>query len=631
MKIPAFILLLLSLPCAAQSVYPGQHEDKIVAACASPLRARAFDLRDVRLLPSRFRDNMQRDSAWICSLGADRLLHSFRTNAGVWAGREGGYMTVRKLGGWESLDCELRGHTTGHVLSACALLHATTGEEVFRAKGDSLVRGLREVQLALGNGYLSAFPEQLIDRNIAGQSVWAPWYTLHKILAGLIDQYLHCDNAQALEIACDMAGWAFKKLQPLDAATRRRMLRNEFGGICEAFWNLYAITSDPRCRHLADFFYHDDVLNPLRSSREEFGTKHTNTFIPKVLSEARRYELTGCDSARTAAGFFFRAMLEGHTFAPGCSSDREHFFDPARISEHLSGYTGETCCTYNLLKLARHLFCWTADPAAAAYYERALYNHILGQQDPATGMVCYFLPLAPGSHKVYSTPKNSFWCCVGSGFESHAKYGEAIYYHHADTLLVNLLIPSRLTWRAKGMTLTQQTAFPSEETSTLTVAVDKPVRATLCLRYPAWSGTPEVRINGRPQPLRATAGEYIALSRTWHNGDRLDVRYPMALRLEPLPDDPQRAAVLYGPIVLAGCAGTAGFEAPQPDSDPALYNDYYTYDYRIPANLDSTLRFDPTQFRREGDALCFTTPEGHRLMPLYDVHRERYIVYWNLK
>lgn len=184
----------------AQSVYPGICEGRFSVSVQVPLAAESFDLQDVRLLPGRFRDNMMRDSAWMVSIGADRLLHGFRTTAGVFAGREGGYMTVKKLGGWESLDCELRGHTTGHVLSALALMYAATGSDVFKMKGDSLVAGLAEVQAVGTGGYLSAYPEELINRNIRGESVWAPWYTLHKLFSGLIDQYLYAGNAQALDV-----------------------------------------------------------------------------------------------------------------------------------------------------------------------------------------------------------------------------------------------------------------------------------------------------------------------------------------------------------------------------------------------------------------------------------------------
>lgn len=446
---------------AAQSIYPGQHAGKMKVETSAPVAIKGFDLKDIRLLPSRFRDNMLRDSAWMASIDVNRLLHSFRTNAGVWAGREGGYMTVKKLGGWESLDCELRGHTTGHLLSAYGLMYAATGSEIFKLKGDSIVTELGKVQDALGNGYLSAFPEELINRNIKGQSVWAPWYTLHKLFSGLIDQYLYADNMQALAVVTKMGDWAYNKLKPLSEETRRKMIRNEFGGINESFYNLYAVTGDERYKWLAEYFYHNDVIDPLKEQNDDLGTKHTNTFIPKVIAEARNYELTKNEESRKLSDFFWHTMINHHTFAPGCSSQKEHFFDPKQFSKFLNGYTGETCCTYNMLKLSRHLFCWTGDVKIADYYERALYNHILGQQDPETGMVCYFLPLLNGAHKVYSTKENSFWCCVGSGFESHAKYGEAIYYHNDGAIYVNLFIPSVVSWKEKGMTLRQETAFPS--------------------------------------------------------------------------------------------------------------------------------------------------------------------------
>lgn len=581
-------LLAMSGALTAQSVYPGQHAGKLKRETVAPMKVKSFDLKDVRLLPSRFRENMMRDSMWMASIEVDRLLHSFRTNAGVFAGREGGYMTVKKLGGWESLDCELRGHTTGHLLSAYGLMYAATGSEQFKQKGDSLVNGLAEVQTALGNGYLSAYPEELINRNIRGTSVWAPWYTLHKLFSGLIDQYLYSDNQKALEVVVRMADWAYHKLKPLDETTRQKMIRNEFGGVNESFYNLYAITGDERHRWLAQFFYHNEVIDPLKELRDDLGTKHTNTFIPKVIAEARNYELTEDENSRKLSDFFWHTMIDHHTFAPGCSSDKEHYFDPARFSKHVSGYTGETCCTYNMLELSRHLFCWTADAAIADYYERALYNHILGQQDPQTGMVTYFLPLLSGSHKVYSTKENSFWCCVGSGFENHAKYGEAIYYHNDKGIYVNLFIPSVVNWREKGLTLRQETDFPAEETTVLTIRAQNPVETTVYLRYPSWSKGVKVFVNGKKIAVKQKPGSYIAITRLWKDGDRITADYPMCLRVETTPDNPQKGALVYGPVVLAGKRGTEGMQAPAPDSNPALYNDYYTYDYHIPAGLRTT-------------------------------------------
>lgn len=631
----AVVAFAFSLGLSAQSVYPGQHQGKLKKETVAPLQVKSFDLKDIRLLPSRFRDNMLRDSAWMTSIDVNRLLHSFRTNAGVAAGREGGYMTVKKLGGWESLDCELRGHTTGHLLSAYALMYAASGSEVFRLKGDSLVNGLTEVQNALSGGYLSAFPEELIHRNIQGKGVWAPWYTLHKLFSGLIDQYLYADNKPALTTVTKMADWAYNKLRPLDEDTRRRMIRNEFGGINESFYNLYAITGDERYQWLAHYFYHNDVIDPLRELKDDLGTKHTNTFIPKVIAEARNYELTKDETSRKLSDFFWHTMIGHHTFAPGCSSDKEHFFDPKQFSKHISGYTGETCCTYNMLKLSRHLFCWNADPAIADYYERALYNHILGQQDPATGMVTYFLPLLSGSHKVYSTKENSFWCCVGSGFENHAKYGEAIYYHNDHGIYVNLFIPSQVVWKEKGLILRQETEFPKEETTRFTVRVTKPVVTTVYLRYPSWSKQVEVRINGRKIKVKQKPGSYIAIAREWKDGDFITATYPMQIQLETALDNPEKAALMYGPLVLAGERGTEGMQTPAPFSNPVLYNDYYTYNYHIPAGLRTTLKIDAKHpersIQRIEKELKFVTGQGDVIRPLFDIHQQRYVVYWDLE
>lgn len=635
-KILTIALSLLTLQTVnSQSVYPGmfESEQKIKSGIEYPVKC--FNLNDVRLLPSRFKENMDRDSVWMVSIDVNRLLHSFRTTAGVFAGREGGYMTVEKLGGWESLDCELRGHITGHILSAYSLMYAATGSEVFKLKGDSLVNGLSEVQKAYGTGYLSAFPEELINRNIRGTSVWAPWYTLHKILSGLIDQYLYSGNSQALNLAQGMANWAYAKLHNLDDGVRRKMIRNEFGGINESFYNLYALTGNDDYRWLATFFYHNDVIDPLKKRIDDLGTKHTNTFIPKVLAEARNYELNGDIASKNLSEFFWKTMIDKHTFAPGCSSDKEHFFDTNRFSEHISGYTGETCCTYNMLKLSKHLFCWNATSDIADYYERALYNHILGQQDPKTGMVAYFLPLKTGSHKVYSTPFYSFWCCVGSGFESHAKYAESIYFHNDKGVFVNLFIPSVLSWKEKNVEITQFTDFPYEDEVHFKIATEEPSQFTVYLRHPSWSKNVDVKINGKKLRVRTNSNGYIEIDRTWKSGDEIFVKYHMDLHWEYTTDNKNIAALLYGPVVLAGKLGTEGMKAPAPYSNPKLYNDYYTYDYNIPENIENKAivkSIKPERsFVKKGDGLKFISDKGVELEPLFDVHRQRYAVYWKIE
>lgn len=636
LKIIIFCAASAAAPvAAAQSVYPGQHEGKMKVENVAPSAVKAFDLKDVRLLPGRVHDNLSRDSAWMANISVNRLTHSFKNNAGIFAGLEGGYESVRKYGGWESLDCDLRGHTTGHLMSAYGLMYAATGDTLFKAKGDSIVDVLGKVQEKLGNGYVSAFPEELINRNLRGEGVWAPWYTLHKILAGLIDQYLYADNTKALEIATKFGDWAYKKLHNQPDEIRAKMLRNEFGGINEAFYNLFAVTGDPRYREMAEYFYHNTVIDPLAEGDTDFGTKHTNTFIPKVIAEERNYELTGSQRSRDIAHLFWDEMTTRHCFVSGSLSQKEHFFDPAKFSKFINGYTGETCCTYNMLKLGRHLFCENASPAVADYYERALFNHILAQQDPQSGMVCYFLPLMSGSYKVFSTPEQSFWCCVGSGFESHSKYAEGIYYHGDNSLMVNLFIPSELNWKEKGLKLTQTTAFPDEETTRLTVREAPAEAMAISLRYPAWSGKPEIRVNGKRVKVSGKPSSYITINRRWKPGDVIEARYPMSLRVETTPDNPNKGALLYGPVLLAADMGTEGMTAPAPFSDPTVRNDYYTYNYHVPADLPTTLSIDPANpsatITRSGKGLTFTTSEGYRLLPLYDANRIRYNVYWDLK
>ena len=623
----------------AQSHYPGQHTGKFALEDKLKPALYSFDLQDIKLLDSRFKENMEREQQWLKSIPVKSLLHSFRTNAGVYSDREGGYMVMKRLAGWESLDCDIRGHTTGHILSGLALMYASTHDEQYKVKADSIVKGLAEVQQALGpDGYLSAFPEELIDRNIEGKSVWVPWYTLHKIYSGLIDQYLYCDNKQALEVVTKMGDWAYNKLKAVTPEQRTRMLRVEFGGINESFYNLYAITGKEEYKWLGEFFYHKEVLDPLEQEKDNLDKKHANTFIPKILGLIRSYELEGSSTGANIAPFFWKTVVDHHTYCTGSNSDKEHFFKPDSISKHLTGLTGESCNVYNMLKLTRHLFSHSGDIKYADYYERALFNHILGQQDPATGMISYFLPMLSGAHKVYSTPDSSFWCCVGSGFENQAKYGEAIYYHSQNGLYVNLFIPSELNWTEKGIVIKQETNFPANGISKLTIESAQGVKIPIHIRYPSWATNGAViKVNGKKVSVAQKPGSYIVLNRVWKGGDKIEINFPIPLRIIPTNDDPDKAAIAYGPIILAAPMGTEAMTSPAPYSDPQLYNDYYSYDYHVPANIVSSLELSRNDLNAAikpvaGEKLVFkTVKEGVVLRPLYDIHRERYVVYWDLK
>lgn len=581
------------------------------------MKCQPFRMNQVRLLPSRFQENMKRDSAWMMSIPVNSLLQSFRNTSGAFSSKEGGYMTVKKLGGWESLDCDLRGHITGHLLSAYATLYAQTGSQAVKVKADSIVNGLAEVQLAYGRGgYLSAFAEGLIDRNIQGKSVWAPFYTLHKIVQGLIDQYQIAGNEKALEMAKGMGDWAYNKLKPLSEETRKKMIRNEFGGFNEAMYELYALTQDERYLWVARYFYHNEKIDPLKVGNPDLGTNHANTFIPKLLGEARNYELFGANDSRKAAELLFWTLVNDHAFVTGELSDKEHLFKPSEQSKHLTGYDGENCCTFNLLKLADHLFSWNPSSKIADYYERALYNHILGQQDPESSMVCYFTPLQTGAYRLYSTRDSSFWCCVGSGFESHVKYASSIYFHSDKDLYVNLFIPSKVDW--EGTTFTQQTSFPQSSTTTFTVDGNSKQFA-LRLRYPAWATKMDIKVNGKKvKAVKGTDG-YVAISRLWKAGDKIEVQLGMQLREEATKDDASKVALLYGPIVMAGKLD----KVERPFSDPTQYNDYYTFDFKIPASTVEKAKYEGLKSIKN-----FKMKNGVELVPFYDAHHCRYAVYW---
>lgn len=624
-------LLCLLNPAAVFSQYIGQFSSSQTIKPHIQDKAYSFDLQDVKLLNSRFKDNMERDGRWLLSIENDRLLHSWRVNAGL-------PTNARPLGGWEGLDVELRGHTLGHVLSGLALMYASTGDIAYKSKADSLVSALAEIQQVMNQGgYLSAFPQNLVNRAIEGNPVWAPWYTLHKIMAGLIDMYQYAGNKQALIVVVKMSDWAYHKLENLSLEQLAVMHRTEFGGMIEAAYNLYSITGNINDKKLAEFFYDHKILDPLSKKEDKLANFHANTQIPKIIGEARGYELTADENQKTIADFFWQTVIDHHTYATGGNSDNEFFFEPDKISKHISRATTESCNTYNMLKLTRHLFTWTADVKYADYYERALYNHILASQEQETGMVTYFLSYTPGTFKTYSDKENSFWCCVGTGFENHAKYAEGIYYHNENGIYVNLFIPSELTWKEKGVKIVQETRYPEESTTHLTIKEINTPDMDLYIRYPSWAslGT-EIKINGKDVEVSQKPGSYIVLKNNWKAGDKIDISFPMSLRLVATNDDPNMAAIAYGPVVLAGDMGTEGMKSPAPFAHDQL--DYK--DYPVPGDIITSLNVNgknlsdcgvPVKNKPLAFNIVNAASKEITLIPFYQVNKQRYVIYWNLK
>jgi len=579
--------------------------------------AHSFPLRSVRLLDGPFQRAMELDRKYLLSLDVDRLLHNFRVNAGL-------HSEAKPLGGWEEPKCEVRGHFVGHYLSACALMFASTGDERLKEKGNAVVAGLAECQAKLGSGYLSAFPEEFFDRLEALKPVWAPYYTLHKIYAGLLDMYVYCDNRQALEVCQRFADWVIARNSKLSDEQMQRMLRNEHGGMNEALANLYGLTGEPKYLKIAQRFNHIAVLGPASKREDRLTGLHANTQIPKFIGAARQYELTGDRWLRTASDFFWHTVVQERSYVIGGHSDGEAFSPKERLSKAFGPNTTETCNTYNMLKLTRHLFCWTAEAEYADYYERALYNHILSSQNPETGMMCYYVPLKSGSHKVYNGPLDGFWCCTGTGIENHAKYGDSIYFHDGkQTLYVNLFIASELNWTdANGVTVRQETKYPDEASSRITLACREPVEFSVAVRHPWWAASGfVVRVNGQPQPAGSKPGSFVPLRRTWKTGDAIEISMPFSLYTEGFRDNPRRFAFLHGPLVLAAEVNT-GKPLPVISGD----EDRLLSSLKPVPGKTSTFAGPGDVFRIPGAA----EQPGVVLEPFYRMHGGRhYQVYWD--
>jgi len=605
---------VLSSP-AAQADELADGRSKVKVESVIPLQARAFRLEDVRLLDGPFKHAMELDRRYLLSLDVDRLLHNFRVNAGLPS-------SAQPLGGWEEPKGELRGHFVGHYLTACALMYASTGDERVKDKGNAAVSGLAECQAKIGSGYLSAYPEEFFDRVESLRRVWAPYYTLHKIYAGLLDMYIYCDNQQAFDVCKKFADWVIARNAKLSDEQMQKMLGTEHGGMNEVLANLYGLTGEKKYLTIAQRFNHMAVLGPASNREDRLTGLHANTQIPKFVGTARQYELTGQDWLKTASVFFWETVVKERSYVIGGHSDGEGFSPKEKLSEAFGPNTTETCNTYNMLKLTRHLFCWDPKAEYADYYERALYNHILCSQNPETGMMCYYVPLRSGSRKEYNTPFDSFWCCTGTGVENHAKYGDSIYFHNDNTLWVNLFIASELNWRAKGLKVRQETKYPDEATSRLVLTPEQPVELAVKIRRPWWAFSGfEIRVNGDKVTDSSTPGNFVTLSRTWKSGDAVEIAMPYHLHGEGFRDNPKRQAFLHGPLVL--CA-----EVHSEKPLPAVVTDggkIFNSSQAVPGK-PSTFQVSPEIFRFVGQ----DEKQPVTLEPFYKVHGERrYVVYWD--
>jgi len=627
-------------------------------------KVQPFAMTQVKLLPSQYTEAAEWNRGYMSRLPADRLLYNFRENAGISTG------SAEPFGGWEAKadgkrGTELRGHFTGHFLSASAQLYASAGDAQAKDKGDEIVAELAKCQAKLGGGYLSAFPTELFDRldalsgrprdpsaprdPNAPQLPWAPFYTIHKIMAGLFDMYTLAGNKQALTVVEGMADWADKWSASKSEEHMQQILNTEFGGIAETLYNLSAATNNDQWAKTGDRYTKKRFVNPLASRRDELRGLHVNTHVPQVIAAARRYEISGDMRFHDVADFFLYEVVSARSYVTGGTSNGEGWPGQARELAHelkMNISTAECCCVYNMMKLTRHLYGWTGDPRYFDYYERVMLNHRLGTIQPKTGHTQYYLSLYPGAWKTFNTEDHSFWCCTGSGVEEYSKLNDSIYWHDGEGLYVNLFIPSELNWAEKGLRLRQENKFPEQQSTSFQVTATRPTQLAIRLRIPAWlRSAPTVRINGKPLEASASPGSYLTLNRTWKTGDRIEMDLPMHLTVEKMPDDPKVQAFLYGPIVLAGDLGSEGLTErwiTGPNA-PAIRRPNSSFPQRadapqrppaieIPA-FHAASEDPSTWIKPANAALTFQTTGQTKdvtLAPINSIFDKRYNVYWEV-
>ena len=609
-------------------------------------------LKQVTLLESPFLHAQETNKHYLLSLDAEKLLAPFR--------REAGLPFDKSYGNWESSG--LDGHMGGHYVSALAILYASTRDQQVLERLNYVIDELKKCQDKNGNGYIGGIPEgqkawseikagDIRADNFSTNNRWVPWYNLHKTFAGLRDAYTYAGNKKAKRMLIDLSEWAFTLTHNLSAAEMQQMLRTEHGGMNEIFVDVAGITGDKKYLQLAERFSHQAILKPLEKQQDHLTGLHANTQIPKVIGFERYASVTQNPEWHNAATFFWNTLVNNRSVAIGGNSVREHFHGEQDFSSMIDEVEGpETCNTYNMLRLTELLYLATDTRSADSiryvdYYERALYNHILSSQHPRTGGFVYFTPMRPNHYRVYSQVDQGMWCCVGSGLESHSKYGEFIYAtdlsnKKSSSVFINLFIPSQLQMKKQGIALRMTSAFPDQETVDITI--DKNKRFKLHIRYPSWvaAGKLTLEINGQHQSVSATPGNYIEVDRVWKKGDKIRLQLPMQTHLEKISGQLPYYAVLHGPIVLAAKTQPIAGESLNYFSDDSRMG-HIASGARCPLEASPFLLGNTQDFIQKlkpvaGKPLTFDAsglingkPTEHlQLIPFFRLHESRYTIYW---
>jgi len=596
----------------------------------------------VKLLPGPFQDRFDLNRRYMLSLKTENLLQNFYLEAGLWAPSS---RSEEIHWGWEAPTCQLRGHFLGHWLSAAAHIAANTGDQEIKGKADYIVSELARCQKENGGEWVGSIPEKYLDWVARGKPVWAPHYTLHKTLMGLWDMYAVGGNSQALEILVKWALWFHRWSGQFSIEEMDDILDVETGGMLEVWANLYGVTGEDEHRALIERYDRRRLFNPLIAGQDVLTNMHMNTTIPEVQGAARAWEVTGEARWRQIVEAYWRSgVTDRGYYITGAQTNGEVWSPPNKLSSRLGFRTQEHCTVYNMMRLADYLFRWSGDPTYADYWERNLWNGVLAQQHPETGMIAYFLPFYAGAEKVWGTPTEDFWCCHGTLVQAHTIYANHIWFEQDGGLILSQYIPSEATWQQDGknvtLRLTQDHQLrshhrPENLAYDLTVQVDQPVNFAMRLRLPWWlSGKPEITLNGEPLVVQSGPSSYVEIERVW-NQDKLHLVFPKSLVAVPLPDDPATYGFMDGPVVLAGLNPgehlpvAGGKEAGSYTAGPNYRINGITLDgdagrpesFLTPDN-EREWRFWRESYRTRGQT------QNIRFIPLYEVRDEVFTVYF---
>lgn len=583
-------------------------------------KAKPFSNTSVTLSPSWIKHREDLNIKYLKSLDADRLLYNFRVNANLPS-------SAKPLEGWESPSLGLRGHFVGHYLSAISNVVERTKDVVLTHRLEYMIDELDKCQQALGNGYLSAFPEKDFDTlETTFGGIWAPYYTYNKIMQGLLDAYTKTNNQKAYNMLLGMTTYIEKRMAKLDDKTIEKLLytatanpANEAGAMNEVLYKLYKISKDPNHLKLAKIFDRDWFAVPLSKNEDILSGLHSNTHLVLVNGFAERYSITGETLYKNATYNFWDMLINHHAYVNGSSSGprpnvttrtsltAEHWGVADELSNTMTKEIAESCVSHNTQKLTSTLFSWTADPKYADTYMNTFYNSVMALQSAETGAVVYHLPLGSPRKKAF-LKDNDFRCCNASSIEAFAQLNSGIYFHDDSNLWVNLYVPSKVNWEEKNVSLEQTGNFPTDSEVSFTVTTKKKIDLTLKLFVPSWAKKVEVYINDKKQAIDVTPNSYISINRNWKNKDIIKLIFNYNFYIKTMPDDDAVIALFYGPSLLA-------FES---NSEIILKQTKEDILNNINKNTDNTFSL-------------INNDNTYLLKPLYEIDQEMYGVYATIR